>query len=89
MPAEHLMDDAADYIEALEAEVSNLRISVRSLHKGSTALRTQLAQAVEALEAIQIESNRPTGGLVHLRRVVALNCRATLAAIAPKEADHG
>jgi hypothetical protein len=40
-----------------------------------------LKMAREALRNIQIEAEREQGSWVHLKRVIALNCKQTLAAL--------
>jgi hypothetical protein len=40
-----------------------------------------LRMAQEALRNIQIEAEREQGSWVHLKRVIALNCKQTLAAL--------
>jgi hypothetical protein len=40
-----------------------------------------LMMAQEALRNIQIEAEREQGSWVHLKRVIALNCKQTLAAL--------
>ena len=43
-----------------------------------------LRMAREALRNIQIEAEREQGSWVHLKRVIALNCKQTLAALKEK-----
>lgn len=66
-----LAAEAADYIEAQAVEIAVLP------QPQTDALKI----AREALRNIQIEAEREQGSWVHLKRVIALNCKQALAAL--------
>ena len=65
-------DTENDRLRALEA------IAVYKTHQPQT---DALKIAREALRNIQIEAEREQGSWVHLKRVIALNCKQALAAL--------
>ena len=69
--------------EALLREIENLRVEALAERRhgyyiGFAKADEQNTALREALRNIQIEAEREKGSWVHLKRVIALNCKAAL-----------
>jgi len=76
--APHIMRWNDEYVSALQLENEAFKQNTTPpLPPQTDALKI----AREALRNIQIEAEREQGSWVHLKRVIALNCKQTLAAL--------
>ena len=80
-----LAAEAANYIEAQAAEIERISSQRDAYLDGYKKAFADVVKLHDALRNIQIEAEREQGSWVHLKRVIALNCKQTLAALEQSE----
>ena len=75
------MKEAAERIESQAAEIERISSQRDAYLDGYKKAFEDVVKLHDALRNIQIEAEREQGSWVHLKRVIALNCKQTLAAL--------